>query len=255
MFICTPLLLFLSALSTTAIGGPETYSAQITPAPTTLQSLVLRDAADATTTTQGPTPEIVSVKPTPFPSFCCSYNTTKISDSLVKGSYVLNLNGFGNTDSSPVHSSETKDFNLCVHGLKNEIDDAFKSEDGYKQSLWCYPSYGGVNDTYVVIDMTVHPEDQGAALLKVVVSETQRGKHRVKSIDGLPSQKNWAPHWAASTVKVAEGSKPTQWMDPRTLIPDDATCQKGGSCFSQQTSNANQVASKLPVGYCKSNCD
>lgn len=178
MFICTPLLLLLSALSTTVMGVPETYSAQITPAPTTLESLVLRDAADATTTTHGPPPDIVSVKPTPFPSFCCSYNTTKISDSLVKGSYVLNLNGFGNTDSSPAHSSKTKDFNKCAPDLRNAIDEVFMSEGGYEKSLWCYPSYGGINDTYVVIDMTAHPEDQGAALLDVVVSVTKVRKHK-----------------------------------------------------------------------------
>ncbi|TGO15610.1 hypothetical protein BTUL_0038g00400 [Botrytis tulipae] len=211
MFICTPLLLFLSALSTTAMGNPETYSAQITPAPTTLKSLILRDTADATTTTQGPPPEIVSVKPTPFPSFCCSYNTTKISDSLVKGSYVLNLNGFGNTDSSPAHSSKTKDFSRCVPSLRNAIDEFFMSED-----------------------MTAHPEDQGAALLEVVVSDIQRRKHEGKRINGLPSQRKWAPGWAAPSVAAAAGSEPTQWMDPRTPIPDDATCQKGGSCSGQQ---------------------
>ncbi|TGO38272.1 hypothetical protein BHYA_0078g00240 [Botrytis hyacinthi] len=238
MFICTPLIPLLSVLSTTAMGDPEIYSAQITPAPTTLERLVLRDTTSATTTTQGPPPEIVSVKPTPFPSFCCSYNTTKISDSLVKGSYVLNLNGFGNTDSSPAHSSKTKDFNKCVPDLRNAIDEVFMSEGGYKKSLRCYPSCGGINDTYVVIDMTAHPEDQGAALLDFVGSR----------INGQPSQRKWAPGWAATSVAAVPGSEPTEWMDPRTLIPDDATCQKGGSCSSQQ-------ASKLPMGYFKSNCD
>ncbi|KAF7925459.1 uncharacterized protein EAE97_010540 [Botrytis byssoidea] len=214
MFICTPLLLFLSALSTTAMGDPEIHSAQITPAPTTFKSLVLRDTADATTTTQGPPPEIVSVEPTPFPSFCCSYNTTEISGSLDKGSYVLNLNGFGNTDSSPAHSSKTKDFSKCVPSLRNAIDEAFMSEIGYEKSLECYPSYGGTNDTYVVIDMTARHEDHGASLLEVV--------------------RKWAPGWAAPSVAAAAGSEPTQWMDPRSLIPDDATCQMGGSCSGQQ---------------------
>ncbi|KAF7917521.1 hypothetical protein EAE99_009187 [Botrytis elliptica] len=213
MFIYTPLLLFLSALSTTAMGDPEIYSAHITPAPTTLESLVLRDTTEATTTTYRDPPDIVSIEPTPFPSFCCAYNTTKVSDSLVNGSYVLNLNGFGNTDSSPAHSSKSTDLE-CVPSLKNAIDEVFMSEGGYQKSLWCYPSYGGINDTYVVIDMTAHPEDQGAALLEVV--------------------RKWAPSWAAPSVAAVPGSEPTQWMDSRTLIPDDATCQKGGSCSSQQ---------------------
>ncbi|KAF7885501.1 uncharacterized protein EAF02_004010 [Botrytis sinoallii] len=213
MFIYTPLLFFLSALSTTAMGDPEIYSAQITPAPTTLESLVLRDTTEATTTTYRDPPDIFSVQPTPFPSFCCSYNTTKVSDSLVNGSYVLNLNGFGNTDSSPAHSSKSTDLE-CVPSLKNAIDEIFMSEGGYEKSLWCYPSYGGINDTYVVIEITAHPEDQGAALLEVL--------------------RKWAPGWAAPSVAAVPGSEPTQWMDPRTLIPDDATCQKGGSCSSQQ---------------------
>ncbi|TGO21373.1 hypothetical protein BPAE_0223g00020 [Botrytis paeoniae] len=213
MFICTPLLLFLSALSVTALGDPEIYPAQITPAPTTLQSLALRDTAEATTTYRDP-PDIVRVKPTPFASFCCSYNTTKVSDSLVKASYVLNLNGFGNTDSSPAHSSKSTDLE-CVPRLKDAIDEAFMSEDGYEKSLWCYPSYGGINDTYVVLDMTAPSKDQGAALLKVM--------------------RKWAPNWAATSVAAAAGSESTPWVDPRNLVPDDATCQKGSSsCSSQQ---------------------
>ncbi|KAF7959433.1 hypothetical protein EAE96_001051 [Botrytis aclada] len=211
MFIFTTLLLFWSALSTTAMGDPEIYSAHITPAPTTLESLALRAV---TTTTYRDPPDIVSVKPTPFPSLCCSYNTTKVSDSLVKGSYVLNLNGFGNTDSSPAHSKKSTDLE-CVPGLKNAIDGAFMKEEGYANSLWCYPSYGGINDTYVRLEMTAPSKDQGAALLEVV--------------------RKWAPGWAATSVAAAPGSESTQWMDPRTLVPDDATCQKdSASCSSQQ---------------------
>ncbi|KAF7896696.1 uncharacterized protein EAF01_009099 [Botrytis porri] len=159
------------------MGDPEIYSPQITPAPTTLESLVLRDTAESTTTYRDP-PDIVS----------------------------------------------TKDLE-CVPGLKNAIDDAFRRQNGYAMSLWCYPSYGGINDTYVVLDLTASSKDQGVALLDVL--------------------RKWAPGWAATSVAAAPGSEPTQWMDPRILIQDDATCQKGSSCSSQQ----------LPLGYCKPNCD
>ncbi|KAK6603296.1 hypothetical protein H4I96_06064 [Botrytis cinerea] len=193
MFIYTPLLLFLSALSTTATGDPEIPSAQITPAPTTFESLALRDTAEATTTTHGPPPDIVNAKPTPFPSFCCTYNITEKLDSSVKAHYVLNLNSFGNIDSSP-------------------------------HTLARVGPYGGINDTYVKLEMTAPSEYQGKALLDVV--------------------RKWAPGWAAPSMAAAGPVSP-QWKDPRTLVPDDATCVKGGSCSKQQ----------LPEGYCLSNCE
>ncbi|KAK8908042.1 hypothetical protein QC760_003911 [Botrytis cinerea] len=212
MFIYTPLLLFLSALSTTATGDPEIPSAQITPAPTTFESLALRDTAEATTTTHGPPPDIVNAKPTPFPSFCCTYNITEKLDSSVKAHYVLNLNSFGNIDSSPAHSSESGAVD-CVPGLKNAIDGAFMEKSGYESSIGCYPSYGGINDTYVKLEMTAPSEYQGKALLDVV--------------------RKWAPGWAAPSMAAAGPVSP-QWKDPRTLVPDDATCVKGGSCSKQQ---------------------
>ncbi|TGO52088.1 hypothetical protein BCON_0148g00060 [Botryotinia convoluta] len=48
-------------------------------------------------------------------------------------------------------------------------------------------------------------------------------------LNKLPSQRKWAPGWAAP------GQVSPQWMDPRTLVPDDATCQEGSaSCSIQQ---------------------